>query len=69
MSDPPGERVRDREHGAFAATLVSIDESTYLQDPNTTHLPTGPTIPEGVSGVMGDHPTSWCIDVGGRGAA
>lgn len=38
--------------------LLSIDESSYDQDPNTTHLPGGtPT-----SGVMGDHPMSWCHD-------
>ena len=54
-----------REH---VRVLLSIDESTYLQDPNTSHLPTGPSLPEGVSGVMGDHPMSWCVDVGaGRG--
>lgn len=48
--------------------LLSIDESTYLQDPNTTQLPNSPTFPAGESGVMGDHPMSWCVDVGaGRG--
>lgn len=51
----PRERVR---------VLLSIDETTYLQDPNTTHLPNSPTFPEGSSGVMGDHPMSWCLDVG-----
>lgn len=55
----PRDRVR---------VLLSIDESTYLQDPNTTNLPNSPTFPEGESGVMGDHPMSWCLDVGaGRG--
>jgi uncharacterized protein len=45
--------------------LMTIDESTYLQDPNTTHIPRGPEMPEGESGVMGDdHPMSWCHDVG-----
>jgi type 1 glutamine amidotransferase len=43
--------------------LLTIDESTYDPDPNTTHLP-GNT-PS--SGVMGDHPMSWCHDnLGGR---
>lgn len=43
--------------------LLSIDESTYSPDPNTSHLPGGP----GESGVMGDHPMSWCHDnTGGR---
>ena len=47
--------------------LLSIDEGTYLQDPNTTNLPTSPTFPQGETGVMGDHPMSWCHDnVGGR---
>jgi uncharacterized protein len=51
----PRDRVR---------VLLTIDESTYLQDPNTTHLPDGPAFPEGESGVMGDdHPMSWCHDV------
>ena len=40
-----------------AKVLLSIDESSYQQDPNTSHLPTQDgDIPEGVSGVMGDHP-------------
>jgi uncharacterized protein len=44
--------------------LMTIDESTYLQDPNTSHIPRGPELPEGESGVMGDdHPMSWCHDV------
>jgi uncharacterized protein len=50
-----------------ARILLSIDESTYLQDPNTSNLPTGPDDPlpsTGVSGVMGDHPMSWTHRVG-----
>lgn len=59
----PRDRVR---------VLLSIDESTYQQDPNTSSLPSSPefppTFPEGQTGVMGDHPMSWCLDVGeGRG--
>lgn len=42
--------------------LLSIDESSYLQEPNTSCDPRGPTFPEGYSGVMGDHPISWCHD-------
>ncbi len=43
-----------------ARVLLSIDESTYQQDPNTSHLPTQDgEIPEGTTGVMGDHPMSW----------
>ena len=43
-----------------AKVLLSIDESTYQQDPNTSQLPNeNGEIPEGVSGVMGDHPMSW----------
>jgi uncharacterized protein len=42
--------------------LMSIDESSYLPDPNTSCLPDSPTFPEGYSGVMGDHPMSWCHD-------
>jgi len=43
--------------------LLTIDEGTYSPDPNTTNLP-GNT-PS--SGVMGDHPMSWChSNVGGR---
>lgn len=59
--------------GAFTANprdrarvLLSIDESTYLQDPNTSHLPPlgaygVPGLPSEsnpVSGSMGDHPMS-----------
>jgi uncharacterized protein len=43
-----------------ARVLLSIDESTYQQDPNTSQLPTQEgELPEGTSGVMGDHPMSW----------
>jgi type 1 glutamine amidotransferase len=43
--------------------LLTIDESTYSPDPNTSNLP-GNT-PS--SGIMGDHPMSWCHDnLGGR---
>ncbi len=48
--------------------LLSIDESTYLQDPNTSNLPTGPENPlptfPGLSGTMGDHPMAWTHRVG-----
>ncbi|MFP5219642.1 MAG: ThuA domain-containing protein [Actinomycetes bacterium] len=44
--------------------LLTIDEASYEQDPNTSQIPRGPEIPEGVTGVMGDHPMSWCLDVG-----
>ncbi|GAB3250566.1 ThuA domain-containing protein [Nocardioides dilutus] len=50
-----------------ASILLSIDESSYAQDPNTSNLPTGPENPfpsQGVSGVMGDHPMSWQHRVG-----
>jgi uncharacterized protein len=48
-------RTNPREN---VRVLLSIDESTYSPDPNTTNLPGGtPT-----SGVMGDHPMSWCHD-------
>jgi uncharacterized protein len=50
----PRDRVR---------VLLSIDEDSYLQDPNTTHIPRGPELPEGESGVMGDHPMTWCHEV------
>ncbi len=47
--------------------LLSIDEGSYLQSPNTSNLPTSPTFPIGESGAMGDHPMSWCHDrLGGR---
>lgn len=48
-----------------AKVLLSIDESTYAQDPNTSHLPTQDgEIPEGTTGVMGYHPMSWQHPVG-----
>ncbi|WP_082968771.1 ThuA domain-containing protein [Perlucidibaca aquatica] len=47
--------------------LLSIDESTYNPDPNTTNIPPGPYFPGGRTGVMNDHPMSWCHDnFGGR---
>ncbi|HSW14026.1 MAG TPA: ThuA domain-containing protein [Solimonas sp.] len=47
--------------------LLSIDEDSYIQDPNTSNLPTSPTFPLGETGSMGDHPMSWCHDnSGGR---
>ena len=43
--------------------LLTIDEDTYSPDPNTTNLPGGTP----ATGVMGDHPMSWCHDnAGGR---
>jgi type 1 glutamine amidotransferase len=52
---------------ARARVLLSIDESTYQQDPNTSHLPSEeyPDGYEPVSGVMGDHPMCWQHRVGG----
>jgi len=50
-----------------ARVLLSIDESSYQQDPNTTYLPSE-SYPDGyapVSGVMGDHPMCWQHRVGG----
>ncbi|HSE07863.1 MAG TPA: ThuA domain-containing protein [Nocardioidaceae bacterium] len=49
-----------------ARVLLSIDESSYMQDPNTSHLPSEsyPDDYEPVSGVMGDHPMSWQHRVG-----
>ena len=49
-----------------AQVLLSIDESTYMQDPNTTYLPSQdyPDDYKPVSGVMGDHPMSWQHRVG-----
>ena len=49
-----------------AQVLLSIDESSYLQDPNTTYLPSQdyPDNYEPVSGVMGDHPMCWQHRVG-----
>lgn len=43
--------------------LLTIDEETYSPDPNTTQLPGGTP----ASGVMGDHPMSWCHENLGRG--
>ena len=42
--------------------LLNIDEGSYLQTPNTSCDPSGPTFPQGFSGKMGDHPMSWCHD-------
>lgn len=42
--------------------LLSIDESSYMQEPNTSCDPSGATFPEGYTGTMGDHPISWCHD-------
>ncbi len=42
--------------------LMSMDESSYMQEPNTSCDPSGPTFPEGYTGTMGDHPISWCHD-------
>ena len=48
-----------------AKILLTIDESTYQQDPNTSQLPTEDgEIPEGTTGVMGYHPMSWQHRVG-----
>lgn len=40
--------------------LLSIDETSYMQNPNTSNLPDSPTFPQGVNGTMGDHPMAWC---------
>lgn len=50
-------RKSPRDH---VNVLLSIDESSYHPDPNTSNLPNSPTFPAGESGVMGDHPMSWC---------
>lgn len=42
--------------------LLSIDEDSYTQEPNTSCDPSGPTFPQGYTGRMGDHPMSWCHD-------
>lgn len=50
-----------------AQVLLSIDESSYEQDPNTSRLPNEEQPfppPEGVSGVLGVHPMSWQRRVG-----
>lgn len=46
--------------------LLNIDEGSYDQDPNTSNA-FGPNEPFGETGVMNDHPMSWCHDnLGGR---
>ena len=46
--------------------LLNIDEQTYNQDPNTSNISEGSFI-VGETGVMNDHPMSWCHDrLGGR---
>jgi len=50
-------RKSPRDH---VNVLLSLDESSYRPDPNTTNLPNSPSFPQGESGVMGDHPMSWC---------
>lgn len=59
-----------------ARVLLSIDESSYAQDPNTTFLPGGLspqppfvtpgdlTVPAPITGTMGDHPMCWTRPVG-----
>jgi type 1 glutamine amidotransferase len=43
--------------------LTRIDESSYLQVPNTSCDPRNPSFPEqGFSGTQGDHPMTWCHD-------
>lgn len=57
-------RSNPREH---VRVLLTIDEDSYMQDPNTSNLPTSPSFPLGETGTMGDHPMSWCHDnSGGR---
>lgn len=53
--------------------LLTIDESTYLADPNTSNIPfqaDGTFVPgfyPGETGYMGDHPMSWChANLGGQ---
>ncbi len=36
--------------------LLTIDEETFLANPNTSNLTSGPSL----NGYMGDHPMSWC---------
>lgn len=50
---------------AQVRVLLSIDEESYNQNPNTSNLPTSPTFPLGETGTMGDHPMSWCHDNNG----
>lgn len=50
-----------------AEVLLSIDEKTYLADPNTSLLPSpNPpyTLSKWVSGRMGDHPICWQRPIG-----
>ena len=43
--------------------LLSIDERSYLQNPNTSCLPNTAGFPNSrLNGTMGDHPMSWCHD-------
>ncbi|MBR9814972.1 ThuA domain-containing protein [bacterium] len=42
--------------------LLNIDESSYMQEPNISCDPSGPTFPQGYNGRMGDHPMAWCHD-------
>lgn len=58
----PAEMEIVDEHYSFQTSpresvhvLLSIDESTYDQDPNTSLLNGAP-----FTGTMGDHPMSWC---------
>ena len=44
--------------------LLSIDETTYLQDPNTSCLAGFSDLENTCeTGVMGDHPMSWCVNI------
>lgn len=46
--------------------LLNVDEQSYNQDPNTTNINEGSFI-FGETGVMNDHPMSWCHErLGGR---
>jgi len=57
-------RESPRDH---VRVLLTIDEDSYIQNPNTSNLPTSPSFPLGETGTMGDHPMSWCHDnSGGR---
>ncbi len=59
-----------------ARVLLSIDESTYAQNPNTSLVPgglswespyvdpSGLTVPTPVDGTMGDHPMCWTRPIG-----
>lgn len=47
--------------------LMTIDESSYQPNPNTSCTPDQPHFPNGYDGRMGDHPMSWCHErLGGR---